>query len=52
MERKNIIRVRLSDIELEALKKYAEYRGIAMSEALRDYVKTLIPEANEQPKPK
>ena len=43
MERANIIRVRLSDMELHALKKYAESRNISMSEAVRDWVKTLIP---------
>jgi antitoxin component of RelBE/YafQ-DinJ toxin-antitoxin module len=42
MERKKTIRVRLSDIEHEALKKYAESLGLTMSEVLRDYVKTLV----------
>jgi hypothetical protein len=48
MERKNTIRLRLSGIELEALKTYAESRSLTMSEVLRDYVKTLIPKDNEQ----
>jgi len=42
MSRDNIVRVRLSDIELQALKQYAESIGVPMSEVLRDYVKTLI----------
>lgn len=42
MSRDNIVRVRLSDIELQALKRYAESIGVPMSEVLRDHVKTLI----------
>lgn len=42
MSRENIVRVRLSDIELQALKRYAESIGVPMSEVLRDHVKTLI----------
>lgn len=42
MSRDNIVRVRLSDIELQALKQYAESIGVPMSEVLRDHVKTLI----------
>ena len=42
MSRENIVRVRLSDIELKALKDYAESIGVPMSEVLRDHVKTLI----------
>ncbi len=42
MSRDNTVRVRLSDIELQALKKYAESIGVPMSEVLRDHVKTLI----------
>lgn len=48
MERDNTIRVRLSALELQALKKFAESRGISMSEAVRDWVKTLIPPREEQ----
>lgn len=44
MARDYTIRLRLSEIEREALKKYAESRDITMSEVLRDYVKTLIPD--------
>lgn len=42
MSRDNTVRVRLLDIELQALKQYAESIGVSMSEVLRDYVKTLI----------
>jgi predicted DNA binding CopG/RHH family protein len=42
MSRDNTVRVRLSDIELQALKQYAESIGVPMAEVLRDYVKTLI----------
>lgn len=42
MSRENVVRVRLSDIELKALKDYAESIGVPMSEVLRDHVKTLI----------
>jgi antitoxin component of RelBE/YafQ-DinJ toxin-antitoxin module len=42
MSRENIVRVRLSDIELQSLKRYAESIGVPMSEVLRDHVKTLI----------
>lgn len=42
MSRENTVRVRLSDIEHQALKRYAESIGVPMSEVLRDYVKTLV----------
>ena len=42
MSRQKTINIRLSDIEHQALKKYAESIDMPMSEVLRDYVKTLI----------
>ena len=42
MTRDNTVRVRLTDEELQALKKYAESKGVSMSEVLRDFVKSLI----------
>ena len=42
MSRTKTVNVRLSDIEHQALKQYAESIGVPMSEVLRDYVKTLI----------
>ena len=42
MSRQKTIQIRLSDIEHQALKRYAESVGMPMSEVLRDYVKTLI----------
>ena len=42
MSRKKTIQIRLSEIEHQALKKYAESIGVPMSEVLRDYVKTLV----------
>jgi hypothetical protein len=36
------IQVVLSDLEMEAFKKYAESKGLAMSEILRDYIKSLV----------
>ena len=42
MSRQKTIQVRLSDIEHQALKRYAESIDVPMSEVLRDYVKTLI----------
>jgi predicted DNA binding CopG/RHH family protein len=47
MERNNIIRVRLSDLELQALKKHAASKEIPMSEAVRDWVKTLVKKIKE-----
>jgi len=47
MKRDNIIRVRLSDVELQALKKFVESRDVSMSEAVRDWVKTLIPQKEQ-----
>lgn len=44
MSRQNTIRVRLSDLELSALKDHAKLKQVPMSEILRDYVKTLIAE--------
>jgi len=41
MIRENIVRVRLSDLELAKLKAFAVSKGVPMSEVLRDYVKTL-----------
>jgi len=43
MRRDKFIQVTLSDIELQALKKFAASSGISMPEAVRDWVKTLIP---------
>ena len=48
MARDYTIRLRLSETEREALKKYAESRDITMSEVLRDYVKTLIPDLDRE----
>jgi hypothetical protein len=45
MQRKNTLQVKLSDTELEKLRKYCASRDIAMSEFMRDYVKGL-PEVN------
>ncbi len=42
MSRQKTIQVRLSDIEHQALKQYAESIGVPMSEVLRDHVKTLV----------
>ena len=42
MSREKTVNIRLSDIEHQALKYYAESVGMPMSEVLRDYVKTLI----------
>ena len=42
MSRVKTVHVRLSDIEHQALKQYAESISVPMSEVLRDYVKTLI----------
>jgi hypothetical protein len=40
--RKKRIQVVLSDVEMEDFKRYAESKGLAMSEILRDYVKSLV----------
>lgn len=42
MSRTKTVNIRLSDIEHQALKQYAESMGVPMSEVLRDYVKTLV----------
>ena len=42
MSRQKTVNIRLSDIEHQALKRYAESMSVPMSEILRDYVKTLI----------
>jgi predicted DNA binding CopG/RHH family protein len=42
--RKKRIQIVLSELEMEAFKKYAESKGMAMSEILRDYVKLLVSE--------
>ena len=42
MSRQKTVNIRLSDIEHQALKRYAESMGVPMSEILRDYVKSLI----------
>ena len=47
MSRKKTIQIRLSEIEHQALKKYAESIGVLMSEVLRDYVKTLVGDLRE-----
>jgi hypothetical protein len=39
--RKRRVQVVLSDSEYEKFQKYAELKGIAMSEILRDYIKNL-----------
>ena len=36
------IQVVVSEVEMEKFKHYAESKGVAMSEILRDYVKSLI----------
>jgi hypothetical protein len=39
--RKNRLQLLLSDLELQALKKYAESRQLSVSEVLRDFIKSL-----------
>jgi hypothetical protein len=39
--RKNRLQLLLSDLELEALKRYAETKQLSISEVLRDYIKSL-----------
>jgi hypothetical protein len=36
------IQVVVSELEMEAFRKYAESKGLAMSEILRDYIKSLV----------
>jgi hypothetical protein len=36
------IQVVVSEVEMEKFKQYAESKGVAMSEILRDHVKSLI----------
>jgi hypothetical protein len=40
--RKKRIQVVLSELEMEVFKSYAESKGVAMSEILRDYIKSLV----------
>lgn len=42
MARTKRLQLLLSEQEFEALKKYAESKQISVSEALRDYIKTLL----------
>lgn len=42
MSQENTVRVRLSDIELQALKHYADSIGVPMSEVLPDHLKNLV----------
>ena len=49
MSRTKTVNIRLSDIEHQALKRYAESIDVPMSEVLRDYVKTLISDLNRSP---
>jgi hypothetical protein len=39
--RKNRLQLLLSDLELQALKKYAESKQLSVSEVLRDFIKGL-----------
>ena len=41
MAREKKLQIRLTQQEYETLEKYAESKGVGMSEVLRDYIKTL-----------
>lgn len=43
-ERKKRVEIRFNDLEYNALKEYADRRGMAVAECIRDWVKTLIKE--------
>ena len=40
--RKKRLQVVLSESEMEVFRKYAESKGVAMSEILRDYIKSVV----------